>query len=49
MVRGVAPWSGRSDLHHIKFSSGVENALTHMGCRMVQSGTTMSIDIQWCT
>ena len=48
-MRGFVPWSGRRDLHHIKFSSGVIDALTHMGYHMVHGGTTMSVGIEWCT
>jgi len=46
---GFAPWSGRNNLHHIEFAIGVADALTHMGCHMVQGGTAISIGIQWCT
>lgn len=49
MGHGFAPWSGRSDLHHIEFASGVVDAMTHMGCHMVHGGTIVILGIQWCT
>jgi len=45
VVRGFSPWSGRSNLNHINFSSGVIDALTHMGYHMVHGGMIVSIGI----
>jgi len=48
-VHGFAPWSGRSELHHIEFSSGVIDAWVHMGPQMIQSDILVGKGIQWCT
>ena len=49
MVHGFAPWSGRSDLHHMAFSSRVMVVLVHMGhqtYRVIQQQVAVPSGVQ---
>jgi len=49
VVHGFAPWSGRSDLHHMAFSSRVMVVLVHMGhqtYRVIQQQVAVPSGVQ---